>query len=517
MSAKTAYIVADKECYNMSAAASIVSKNDSDYFAYIRSFNDRLQVIIYGCQSGKFIHQNEFTNINKFIANVSKIFDSKIKAIILQVFGFTNKEYPNNIHFCEALKAKLDACKIPYYFMSNVNMAFTAALTTANVSGENVTIINSRYGTAMKLEYTENGYILGGSFPNAEALVNSNDIKIVLVTTDKNQQRFMKMFKLKNPVLIDTGSLDNHAKALTEVKKWMSDKTYKKFHVIPMAARGYCIGFECDVKDMQHLRVDNFNVLPFIGIVGCSKTSFNQFIAYRNDDKKEIVKHQMFKLNGNAHGFNITLKIDINNFPTYEVENVIYDHIVKFPKFCDVWSVRTDLKAVIGILANYSFICINKNGKFEFLESWGGQWGDPIYISFDKKKPQFGKVAEEIIAKHGKYGVQDLILIMSEGSEAPTTIPERGYTFTKDDENPILLEFETFDGTKKSASPEFLMAMLIRQQLKAIEAEIGKKPVSIGFCIFNDLNEKQENNLQNALGKACELMKIKDFCFVPWK
>uniref|UniRef100_A0A914QCD5 Uncharacterized protein n=1 Tax=Panagrolaimus davidi TaxID=227884 RepID=A0A914QCD5_9BILA len=106
---------------------------------------------------------------------------------------------------------------------------------------------------------------------------------------------------------------------------------------------------------------------------------------------------------------------------------------------------------------------------------------------------------------------------MIEGSEAHTTVSPHGFAFTKGDENPVLLEFETFDGTKKSASPEFLMAMLIRQQLKAIEAEIGKKPVSIGFCIFYDLNEKEENNVKIAIEKACELIKIKDFCFVPWK
>uniref|UniRef100_A0A914PB00 Uncharacterized protein n=1 Tax=Panagrolaimus davidi TaxID=227884 RepID=A0A914PB00_9BILA len=172
---------------------------------------------------------------------------------------------------------------------------------------------------------------------------------------------------------------------------------------------------------------------------------------------------------------------------------------------------------IIGILANYSFISINKHGKFEFLESWGGQWGNPMHISFVKKKPQFGKVAEETIAKHGKYGVQDLIKIMFKGSEASTKVPQRGYTFTKDDENPVLLEFETFDGTKKAATPEFLMAMLIRQQSKAIEAEIGKKPTKLGFCIFNVLTEKENENFRNGIGKACEFMKIKDFCFVPWK
>uniref|UniRef100_A0A914R469 Chromo domain-containing protein n=1 Tax=Panagrolaimus davidi TaxID=227884 RepID=A0A914R469_9BILA len=272
--------VADKECYNMSAAASIVSKNDNDYFAYIRSVNDRLRVTIYGCQSGKFILQNEFTNINKFIANVSKIFDSKIKAIILQVFNFTNKKYPNNIHFCEALKAKLDACKIPYYFISDANMLFASILTTANVSGENVTVINSHFGIAVKLEYTENGYKIGELFPNAEALVNSNDIKKVLVSTDKNQQRFMKMFKSKNPILIDEGSLDNFTKALTEVKKWMLDKTYMKFHVIPMTAREYHIGYEFGKESHTFLMVENDLVLPFEETIECPKASFNYFVCF---------------------------------------------------------------------------------------------------------------------------------------------------------------------------------------------------------------------------------------------
>uniref|UniRef100_A0A914PQY4 Uncharacterized protein n=1 Tax=Panagrolaimus davidi TaxID=227884 RepID=A0A914PQY4_9BILA len=122
-----------------------------------------------------------------------------------------------------------------------------------------------------------------------------------------------------------------------------------------------------------------------------------------------------------------------------------------------------------------------------------------MHISFDKKKPQFGKVAEEIIAKHGKYGVQDLIPIMSEGNKAPTTVSPLGYIFTK------------------AASPEFLFAMLLREQLKVIEKEMGEKPTKLGFCIFDVYGKKEMNNVQTAIGKACELIKIKDFCFVPWK
>uniref|UniRef100_A0A914PG52 Uncharacterized protein n=1 Tax=Panagrolaimus davidi TaxID=227884 RepID=A0A914PG52_9BILA len=382
--------------------------------------------------------------------------------------------------------------------------------------GQNVAIVwNERI---FKLQYTKNGYKLIEIIFDEKEMPKMMNIQKVLVSADKNQQKFMNIFKTKNPILIDKNDPVRYFESLNEIKKWILDKSYTKNHVIPITLRKYYIGYEFGGTTFIIMSTDDATLLPYERSIICSKTCFKYFIGYREENK--LVKHKAFKVDGEVHAFKITLAIDENNFPTYEIENIVHEYIVNLPKFCDSYKnemIAFENYPIIGILANHSFICIQKNGKFDFLESWGGQWGNPMHISFDKKKPQFGKIAEETLAKHGKYGVQDLIRIMIQGSEAPTTISQRGYTFTKDDENPILLEFETFDGTKKSASPEFLMAMLIRQQLKAIEAEIGKKPVSIGFCIFNDLNENEANNVKIALGKACELMKIKDYCFVPRK
>lgn len=105
---------------------------------------------------------------------------------------------------------------------------------------------------------------------------------------------------------------------------------------------------------------------------------------------------------------------------------------------------------------------------------------------------------------------------MAEGVDAVTTISPHGYTFTKDEQNPVLLQFATPNGPMM-ASPEFLFAMLLKEHFKDIKKETGEKPTSLGFCIFNVFTEKENKNIQNALEKACDLMKIKNRCFIPWK
>uniref|UniRef100_A0A914PAZ0 Uncharacterized protein n=1 Tax=Panagrolaimus davidi TaxID=227884 RepID=A0A914PAZ0_9BILA len=476
-------------------------------------------MLVFGCKTVELLYCNYITNVEQFISDIPKTFDSKFKAIILQVLYYTNEKYPNNIQFCEILKKKLNSTKIPYFFLSDFNLLLIQSIIWGDVKiniGQNVAIVAEE--KAYKFEYTKNGYKLIEIIFDEKEMPKMMNIQKVLVFADEQQQKFMDIFKSKNPILIDKIDSKRYFESLNEIKKWILDKSYTKNYVIPLTPRKYFIGYEFGGTNFFLMSLDAGTVLPYERSIICPKTCLKYFIGYRKENK--LVKHKAFKVDGEAHAFKITFAIDENNFLSLEIKKIVYEYMINFPKFCD--SYKNEMTAlenypIIGILANYSFICIQKNGKFEFLESWGGQWGNPMHISFDKKKPQFGKIAEETLVKHGKYGVQNLIKIMSEGNKASTTVPQRGYTFTKDDENPILLEFETFDGTKKSASPEFLMAMLIRQQLKAFEKEMGKKPTKLGFCIFNDLNEKEENNLQTALGKACELMKIKDFCFVPRK
>uniref|UniRef100_A0A914PCI1 Uncharacterized protein n=1 Tax=Panagrolaimus davidi TaxID=227884 RepID=A0A914PCI1_9BILA len=106
---------------------------------------------------------------------------------------------------------------------------------------------------------------------------------------------------------------------------------------------------------------------------------------------------------------------------------------------------------------------------------------------------------------------------MSMSPEGIKAKKEWGFTFTKNAENPVLLEFENFDGTKKVSSPSFLMAMFLRQHLKAIEKKVGEKPKEIALWIFEEgFNEIQMKRIKDGLGEACKLLKL-GFTFVDAK
>lgn len=88
------------------------------------------------------------------------------------------------------------------------------------------------------------------------------------------------------------------------------------------------------------------------------------------------------------------------------------------------------------------------------------------------------------------------------------------FKFINDSENPILIQFDTFDGTKSAASPAFLMAMFIRQHLKVIEAKNGEKPTKIALLILSkEFCEEELKRINEGLEESCKLLKI-DFCFV---
>uniref|UniRef100_A0A914YU53 Uncharacterized protein n=1 Tax=Panagrolaimus superbus TaxID=310955 RepID=A0A914YU53_9BILA len=109
------------------------------------------------------------------------------------------------------------------------------------------------------------------------------------------------------------------------------------------------------------------------------------------------------------------------------------------------------------------------------------------------------------------YCVSDLIKIMSMPPLVESIERDSLWQFkiVNDAENPVLLEFDTFEGDRKQASPTFLLAMFLRQQIKVIRAKINSKPIALGFCLLLDKYDGDEKKrIQNQLEEACRLLKI---------
>uniref|UniRef100_A0A914PHD9 Uncharacterized protein n=1 Tax=Panagrolaimus davidi TaxID=227884 RepID=A0A914PHD9_9BILA len=122
--------------------------------------------------------------------------------------------------------------------------------------------------------------------------------------------------------------------------------------------------------------------------------------------------------------------------------------------------------------------------------------GKNLFLSFENEKPEIVDRALDIEHKKPSHIVYHLPKIMSMPSNKIQTDTEWGFTITKDDDNPVLLEFDSHDGSKKAASPAFLMAILLKEHKKVIKAEIGKKPKEFGFCIFGDFNAESQKSVE---------------------
>uniref|UniRef100_A0A914PZ05 Uncharacterized protein n=1 Tax=Panagrolaimus davidi TaxID=227884 RepID=A0A914PZ05_9BILA len=170
------------------------------------------------------------------------------------------------------------------------------------------------------------------------------------------------------------------------------------------------------------------------------------------------------------------------------------------------------------IIPRFSFIVSNTEyfGRIGFINimSWNnneGLYGEDLYISFDKEKPKFRNEAFKVLKEKPTFVVYDLLDILASKIDNFHTRPYWQFSITKDEENPILIEFDNFDGSRKHATPQFLIALLIKDHLKVIKEEIGEKPAEIGVVFVDKYkNEKYFNHslLLGRIEESCNLLKI---------
>uniref|UniRef100_A0A914P805 Uncharacterized protein n=1 Tax=Panagrolaimus davidi TaxID=227884 RepID=A0A914P805_9BILA len=170
---------------------------------------------------------------------------------------------------------------------------------------------------------------------------------------------------------------------------------------------------------------------------------------------------------------------------------------------------NTDKYPIITFFQNLSFIYVFNeiSGEYEALNERNGADGNQLYISFDEEKPKYFDDAFEVFKTFPSFVVYDLLYIMSIPPKQLKAKSEWNFKITKDDENPVLLEFDNFDGTKKAGTPILLMAMLLKQHIKVITAKTGTKPKQIAYT-FTNLGNKKCNRLNPFIQEAFKLVNV---------
>uniref|UniRef100_A0AC35F8A2 Uncharacterized protein n=2 Tax=Panagrolaimus sp. PS1159 TaxID=55785 RepID=A0AC35F8A2_9BILA len=508
----------------------LANKKDESYFALISTELDNLLIRVVGTKTEEFIPNLSFktSNEQKFVSDIPILFKENFKAVIIDIFPYQTKDYGNNIVFCMILRGAFEILNIPYYFVSGPIKNFTSLLIATNVNPKLneiyllILIDNNNKLAAVELKYTENGYIESShrlltidikesaEEIRSKIVKDCNPKKIIISALPGNTiLKHLRTNVLKSKKLIVLEALFTHYidKFLVEIGRWLLDKSYVKFFIQPHCARRIIIFAMSGAKNRIILSAEIKDPLPLKKTITVPKSHLDYFMIFVEDKTGESKLLYELEMKKTCHRHEITLTVDEDNFPDKQVKEIILDEIKNLPENLDKHFASKF--PVIGIFDESAVICINKNGKYEFLESWNGVYGTPLIINFSSEKHTIGDKAIQQL-EDPEYIVYDLIKIMSMEPDKIKIDESWTFTITEDSENPVLLEFDSFDGTKKAASPSFLMALILKEIRKLIKVEIGKKPKKLGFWIFEDSKYTKEElkRIQMQITESCQALKI---------
>uniref|UniRef100_A0AC35F2Z8 Uncharacterized protein n=1 Tax=Panagrolaimus sp. PS1159 TaxID=55785 RepID=A0AC35F2Z8_9BILA len=371
-----------------------------------------------------------------------------------------------------------------------------------------------------ELKFTPNGYKLVkheimrslNSKENPEILFQkicgSSTPQKIIAATINCKAAFKKIFKSKNVTFLNVGAHIYYERFIVETVKWFFDKSFIKYYILPISSRNIRIygyyGTAKNILDIIYIQLND--PLPVKKAVYYSKSIPQLHVMFNESTHTYGYQHELSK---NCHGYQTTVTIDEENFEIIETKSYCFN---AFKKVLSQMNTLLNPKIpFIGFYDNSSVIGICKNSEegYQFLEEWNDMFGNECFISFDQKRPKFGQSASNSLKTKNTFVVFDLLNIMSMAPEKIKIDKTWGFTFTKNEDNPVLLKFDYFDGTKKCSSPSFLMAIFLRQHLKAIESKIGQKPEKVAFWIIDrKFNESERKRIENGLKKSCKLLKI---------
>uniref|UniRef100_A0AC34GSL7 Uncharacterized protein n=1 Tax=Panagrolaimus sp. ES5 TaxID=591445 RepID=A0AC34GSL7_9BILA len=323
---------------------------------------------------------------------------------------------------------------------------------------------------------------------------------------------FKKIFKSDNLMLMDKCIGSYQKDFMIETCKWLLDKSYIKYHILPICARNMHVygQFGKDENNLDIMKININDQLPITKTVFHSKS----FPFFRIVFDTEISTYRSgTRFDPFCHGIKTILTIDEENFEEIHSEVLFIKDFDEVPFKLD--NLLKSKVPFIGFFDNLSFVATYKEPQgYEFLEGWKGVFGIDCFISFYEKKPKFGLDAMDVILAKNTFVVFDLLKIMSMPSDDIKIDKTWGFTITKDENNPVLLQFDNYDGAKSVASPAFLMALILRQQMKAIKAETNEKAKELAFWIAKQsFDDEEYKRIQEGIAKSCELLKL-EFTFL---
>uniref|UniRef100_A0A914Z248 Uncharacterized protein n=1 Tax=Panagrolaimus superbus TaxID=310955 RepID=A0A914Z248_9BILA len=418
---------------------------------------------------------------------------------------------------------------IPFHFLSPFNYGLNKVLVALNADinvRESLLLININIDgyivgelklTRFGYDYIERSMMFdeNDTFTTevlAEKMIGDcNPVKIILFSEIPNlpimKQMEQEVFKaMVDKIVKLEGNLDEYNPPFCiEFAKWMFDRSKIRFHSITKTSTQYCIGnfFESGKKRIL-LHIKSNMPLPFHPYDIVPNSYFEYFFGYYDDNLAEYVVMETFNLDPDSHGYKIILNVDVNSFPSYQTQGFILKEITGLVKRLNDQEKKLLKIPVITFFNNSSVICVHDGHEYNFLENWNGAFGEQLYISFDKKEPKFGKKAFKAYKTKPSTVIFDILTILAQNIDE-VCVDAWGFTLITDEFNEVTFEFECFDGTRKTVTPDFLLGLLIKEHIKAIEHELGNSPPAI--C-FNILDSKGKEFLIESIEEACKALKV---------
>uniref|UniRef100_A0AC34GYN2 Uncharacterized protein n=1 Tax=Panagrolaimus sp. ES5 TaxID=591445 RepID=A0AC34GYN2_9BILA len=209
---------------------------------------------------------------------------------------------------------------------------------------------------------------------------------------------------------------------------------------------------------------------------------------------------------GDRHRTQLKLIVDINHIPSVLTEGILLSRVKNMPKKLKI--EKTEKLPIIGFFDNASVICLwnEENNCYKFADYWSGKFGKDLFLDFMFPKPKFVDSSTKVTSLSG--AVYDLIKIMSMPADDIKVDSNWKFTITKDEDNPVLLEFDTFEEKRMPASPTFLMARILKEHIRAIKKETGNKPTKLGFRLLDEFESAEaRKRVESGLKEACGLIK----------